>query len=240
MIASHRHAFVFVKTKKTAGTSTEVHLSRYAGELDVISPIRLYDERARRELGFTGPQNFGISTLELAPGDIEDAARYRSLREGPGVRFERLFYPHMPAWEIRERLGAALWEKYFTFAFERNPWDKTVSAFHFEKNRRGLDITFEEFMHRTEWLPVNYKLYTHPDDAAQILVDRVYKYEDLSGALQDLAGRFGWPAGTGLPVHAKSEFRPPESDYRSLYSAQTRAHVAEIFRAEIELFGYEF
>src|SRR5665809_5038 len=39
MIISHKHRFIFVKTRKTAGTSIEVYLSRYCGAHDVVTPI---------------------------------------------------------------------------------------------------------------------------------------------------------------------------------------------------------
>jgi len=37
VIASHRHRFVFVKTRKTAGTSLEIALSRHCGPDDVVT-----------------------------------------------------------------------------------------------------------------------------------------------------------------------------------------------------------
>jgi hypothetical protein len=39
MIISHRHRFIFIKTRKTAGTSIEVYLSRFCGEEDVVTPL---------------------------------------------------------------------------------------------------------------------------------------------------------------------------------------------------------
>ncbi len=39
MIISHKHRFIFVKTKKTAGTSIEVLLSSLCGEQDICTPI---------------------------------------------------------------------------------------------------------------------------------------------------------------------------------------------------------
>lgn len=39
MIVSHRHRFIFVKLRKTAGTSIEVLLSRVCGPDDIITPI---------------------------------------------------------------------------------------------------------------------------------------------------------------------------------------------------------
>jgi len=39
MLISHDYRFIFIKTRKTAGTSLEVELSRLMGESDVVTPI---------------------------------------------------------------------------------------------------------------------------------------------------------------------------------------------------------
>ena len=39
VIVSHKHKFIFIKTRKTAGTSIELFLSRFCGEKDIITPI---------------------------------------------------------------------------------------------------------------------------------------------------------------------------------------------------------
>ena len=57
MIVSHRHKFVFMKTRKTAGTSIEIALSEHCGPSDIVSPNDPADEELRSKLGFTGPQN---------------------------------------------------------------------------------------------------------------------------------------------------------------------------------------
>jgi len=57
MIISHRHRFIFIKLRKTAGTSMEIALSGICGDQDVITPISEEDEKVRREMGFRGPQN---------------------------------------------------------------------------------------------------------------------------------------------------------------------------------------
>ena len=58
MIVSHQHRFVFVKTRKTAGTSIEIALAQHCGPDDIITPIDEVDEQIRRNLGHRGPQNF--------------------------------------------------------------------------------------------------------------------------------------------------------------------------------------
>lgn len=39
MIISHKHKFIFIKTRKTAGTSIEIYLSQFCGDEDIITPI---------------------------------------------------------------------------------------------------------------------------------------------------------------------------------------------------------
>lgn len=43
MIVSHKHRFIFVKTRKTAGTSVEVLLSSHCGEDDIVTPINPHE-----------------------------------------------------------------------------------------------------------------------------------------------------------------------------------------------------
>ena len=50
MIVSHTHKFIFLKTKKTAGTSIELALSELCGPDDVITPLTEIDEAQRAGL----------------------------------------------------------------------------------------------------------------------------------------------------------------------------------------------
>ena len=58
MIISHKHQFIFIKTKKTAGTSIEIALSQFCGEKDIITTISEEDEQIRQELNFSSAQNY--------------------------------------------------------------------------------------------------------------------------------------------------------------------------------------
>jgi len=47
MIVSHRHRFIFIKSKKTAGTSIEIFLAGLCGPKDIVTPIGRADKDRR-------------------------------------------------------------------------------------------------------------------------------------------------------------------------------------------------
>ena len=58
VIVSHEHGFVFMKTRKTAGTSVEIALSRVCGEDDVITPVTETTRCSAGAKGGRGPQHY--------------------------------------------------------------------------------------------------------------------------------------------------------------------------------------
>ena len=58
MIVSHKLKVIFIKTKKVAGTSFEIALSKYCGERDIITPISDDDEHIRKDMGYVCAQNY--------------------------------------------------------------------------------------------------------------------------------------------------------------------------------------
>lgn len=233
MILSHRHRFVFVKTRKTGGTSVELALSAICGPDDVITPVSRPDERMRQG---RGPQNF------LLP--IRERCWY-----WPLLRFGRLngpvpglvrFSPHMGAGPIRAAIGPELFDAYETVTIERNPWDREVSNYHWLHRGGGrarpsfTDYVTDRALNRRFDNVGRYSI------DGRIVAGRVLRYERLA---EDFAA---WMAALGIadpPVlpHAKAGTRSAvDRDYRSHYNDDTRAIIARRYRREIEAFGYEF
>ena len=51
MIICHTHKFIFLKTRKTGGTSVEIALSGCCDETDIITPVTPRDEYLRLQVG---------------------------------------------------------------------------------------------------------------------------------------------------------------------------------------------
>jgi len=235
MIISHKHQFIFLKTRKTAGTSIEIALSRFCGDEDVITPIDSVDERLREELSYRGPQNFDVSTSKNPP-EHEHAS---STRRKDG------YYNHMPAKRVRTLVGSKVWDEYFKFCFERNPWDRAISMYF--RRTHGLQprpTPLEFLRHENEKhlsrgkksrLP-NFRIYSIGGDVA---VDHVGLYENLDSELERIAALLNLPEKIELP-RAKASFREDRRHYREVMDREERDIVAGICAREIKHFGYVF
>lgn len=229
MIVSHRYRFIFLKTRKTAGTSIEIALSRFCGPDDIITPIWKEDEGTRRQLGYRGPQNYlaPIGDYTLADWKNWLVKRRRKLR----------FYNHMPASEIRFHVGQPVWDSYYKFCFERNPWDRVISQY-FWRGRLRPGQTMTGFL-ATDGPALlrrsGYEMYTIDN---RVAVDRICRYENLAEELETVRTRLGIPEPLALPW-AKAQFRTDKRSYNEILNASEKAKIAALFREEIDLLGYE-
>ena len=128
MILSHKHKFIFIKTKKTAGTAIEAAISQLCGPDDVITPYRAASEKDRKGLG---PQNYRIDH-PLKP----QRPLWRRLLGRPERYWHPTigYYEHMPASRIRAYAGEDVWNDYFKFAFDRHPLERQV-AWYLEQTK---------------------------------------------------------------------------------------------------------
>lgn len=230
MIINHKYRFIYIKTKKTASTSIEIALSRYCDANDILTPIGGRDEPKRANLGYQGPANYLMPRQQWTRGDL---FRHYLFREEIVA-----YWNHMPAAAIRERIGPDIWNSYFKFCFERNPWDRAISAYYWENRSRKRLPDFEKYL-PTLAKEDNLSNFPKYGIDGRIVVDEVYRYEDLPEVLDRLVLRLGLPGPLEL-TDAKRQFRKNRRPYQEFYSEQGRRYVGEVCAREIEAFGYKF
>jgi hypothetical protein len=229
MIISHKHKFIFLKTSKTAGTSMEIALSKFCGPEDIITPISDSDERLRRELGFRTAQNFVIPYARYSFMNWIDA-----LSHGRRLRF----YNHMPAREVKRIIGDKWWNEYFKFCFERNPWDRLISLYYWRCKQEPRP-SIAEFLTSGAMDLMKQKGFGVYAIDGKLSVDKVFRYENLNEALEDIRVRVGLPEPLSLPK-AKGEYRLDRRPYQEVLSAEEKELIAQRFSEEISIFGYSF
>lgn len=229
MIISHQHKFIFIKTMKTAGTSLEIALSEFCGPDDVITPITSVNESYRKELGFRGPQNYSVPMSQYSFGDV-----LRSMYNRQPLRF----YNHMPAVEIMRHVEPAVWNSYYKFCFERNPFDKYVSWYFWLRGESRFPDR-KDFIDQGHASRVSsFDQYTR--DAIPV-VDRVYKFEEMEEALTDLTTQLKLPKPLTLPnKKAKSGLRKPNTRYQDFLTDHEIQWISKIFAREMKYFDYQF
>jgi len=210
MEISFTHRFIFVHVYRAGGQSVSAALRPYA-----YVPNR-YIARVPvvRKLG---------------------KARIQGLRDH--------YYGHIKAKELEAALPAQIFDTFFKFTFVRNPWAWQVSIYHYVRQRadhpdHARYTEFASFSDYLDWrvheAGVELQKEFVMSDSGRLLVDFVGHQETLVQDFATVSERVGIDAS--LPHKNRSA----HGDFREYYTAETRALVAEAYKEDIELFGYDF
>ncbi len=239
MIVSHAHKFIFLKTRKTAGTSLEIALSKVCGPDDILTPID-FDEDMRLELTGKRPQNYAKPLAKHTAGQLY---RYLRSRERAPIYTE-----HMTAVDARKRLGEQVWNGYFKFTIVRDPFDRMLSRYFWSMKARprhrqewGIESLDQFMRYRAEYVNENWLIYTQGD---KLVVDDAVRFEHFETDLARISQRIGLDHNIFddmKSIRAKSDFRPDTSVRQKPENTLGPAQ-AEIIRRlcakEIEAFDY--
>ena len=176
MIVSHKYKFIFIKTRKTAGTSIEYNLSKYLGKEDIITPS---------SEAYYLAQNF---ILETKISKFLKKLRLKNLSN----YFRKKLIDHTHASELRKIIDRTIYNDYFKFCVEREPVDKCISYYYMRKNSpnsnlKRKNMTWDEFVNKKKF-PVDIKFYSYENN---LIVDKIIKYENLDKDLSSLLSNLG-------------------------------------------------
>ena len=225
MIISHEHRFIFIKTRKTAGTSVEVFLGGHVEPGAIVTPVKppVDGHVARNYQPFFNPVPEMLRTRKLV-GPMKAALARNA------------FYNHIDAPRIRERVGARVWDSYFKFCFERDPWDKVVSQYYFRRSRTDVETpaTFRDFILQGP-LVSDWGIYSLGGEPA---MDFIGRFERLDADLQTALTEIGIDAPVRLSREKSSSRSDPDRP-EATFTPELDARIATVFAREIRHFGYE-
>jgi len=161
---------------------------------------------------------------------------------------------HHTAIDYRVIYGRRTFDRYFKFAYVRNPWDRLYSAYRYLKNggwddkdrawataHLGRFYDFNTFV--KTWLDrENMMRHVHfwpqseflCDAHGRLLIDYVAYFETLEQDFERIKARLG------IDARMRQLNRSPRSSYLDAYDAEARAIVGQIYQEDIERFGYSF
>jgi hypothetical protein len=148
-----------------------------------------------------------------------------------------MYYSHIPARVLRRRLPPEIWNNYYKFCVERNPWDKTLSYHHWYNYKHGTNRTLDEYIGEGNFC-LNFPLYT--DEDGKVIVDKIIRYESLLEGLGEVFGKLGIPFEGKLDVAAKGQARKDRRPYQEVYTNRQREVIEKAFEQEIRMHGYTF
>lgn len=242
MIICHEHKFVFVKTRKTGGSSIEIALSQFLSEGDRVTYL------SPEEVGQCAPEvpfhSMVDETLEFA----KNSPAHNPYRPG---------YPHTGMSAISAVFGEEI-KGYHSFTVERNPWEKVGSAyFYFLTNLNALSKRRDPNAKPIEWSQqhmietikagslnkvIDFTLYARQHG---LLVDEVIQYSDLDAELNRVLNKLGLPDVNMRAFSAKGGLWPDKKSvilpklFGGKRGSEARAFITEKFAREIDLFGYK-
>jgi len=216
MLVSHTYKFIYIKTVKTAGSSVEVALQH-----NCVAPGTDLDKmtpQLESDYGIVGARGIGM-----------DTARW---------------FNHMPAVEIRDQLPREIWDGYRKICNIRNPWDKTVSWFHFKnphlKDTPKAEVIgeFRRWLSSAKTSAIGYDSNIYFIDGAPVADDFI-RYENLQGDFDRICGELG-VASDMLP-QLKTGLRGKEKvPYQDYFDEDLQEKIRSTYEKEIALFGWEF
>lgn len=208
-LISFKHRLIFVKTRKTAGTSIETDLSQRLEDDAIVTPI-----------------------IPPEPGHV---ARNYQNAEG-----KALYFNHMSASLIRDRLGKDRFDSMTRICVEREPVEKCISHFHMLRNS---DIHNSDGAYQHSWadyveegkFPNDVNHYSEKHDGTRVsLMTHILRYDRLKQDLPALLEQLGIP-GFRLTSWAKSVYSKNRLVSPEDVTAQQRAVIYKAFEPSLRI-----
>jgi hypothetical protein len=159
----------------------------------------------------------------------------------PSLTFSDVYHKNgheIPA-QILQKYGSKIFNNYFKFSIVRNPFDKMVSHYFWQRYLQPERYdSFHDFVKEFYYNKIisNWKYFSINNN---VVIDRILKYEDLQKDLHSISSNISIDIDIS-GIFEKSGYRPPDVPYQEYYSDTIKEMVEELCIQEISLFNYSF
>ena len=210
MIISHKHKYIFIKTSKVAGTSTELFFENISFGIN-----KFYNREKLTKDGVVG-----------ARGEFGKKSKWRNHMRLPMIK--------------KQLNNDKIFNEYFKFSNTRNPWDRIGSGYYHFALGRKIKCSFREYvlgsttasipMPITDWFgdyidDIYFIRYTHLLEDVEYVCKKLNLNYDINNF------------GVKKSQHRE---KSKHSHYSEYYDNETIEIVAQKYAKDIDYFGYEF
>jgi hypothetical protein len=156
-----------------------------------------------------------------------------------------LIPPHLPASQLKEQLGAELWDSLYKFTIIRNPFERVLSLYLFLRSNGKLQqLSFPEYVRKLV-SKEGYDYHGHYmsnseyicDSDGNLLVDEVFRFENRKQAMPVIAKRTSCPE---VATGKRKAYQTGHRHYSHYYDSTTRKRIEEFFLDDFDRFAYCF
>ncbi len=223
VLVSHAHAFVFLKTRKTAGTSIEMAL-----EALCAPPGHVVREKTPARLSRRG---------------IIGARRVPQRRPMWLFRHTNFWRNHMGAEKLRTAMGPEIFDRYAKITAVRDPFTRCISQYRWRLAETGTDPQslpfaemrdgFRDFVTSGNWQDDREIVHV----GGRYVIDHAVRFESMEADLKAVAEKCGLPLSVALP-HTKQTGTGNGIPLGEYYDAGTIGIVRDRFSWVYDHFDY--
>ncbi|MBB3142613.1 hypothetical protein [Halomonas organivorans] len=248
-IISFEKKFIFLKTRKVAGTSVEAVLRNYVGDDDIVPAVTPRDELYSAANGCYSKNYLldrskeSVYTGLVLDGRFEDATKFLSLEK-------KLASSHMTYERIEKILSSRGLDiaDFYTFTIDRHPYSWVLSNCLYDNKKynvhgekllevdEGLvNEKARKFLSRSDVRSlINWSMYTRDD---VVMVDRVAKYENINRDLAEILSEVGLGGSKVELPDMKNNAR--HFNAFEILDDDVKDQVYDIFKGAFKTLGYE-
>ena len=205
MLVSHRYKFIYLKSRKTAGTSTEAFLERYC------APPEGEKNHAHQHSHKHAVSKYGII--------------------GNRQRGHSKYSAHSSPNRVKELVGNNCWEQYTKVVNVRNPYDVAVSMYHWRTYEKNHPISFKKWVNT----PAEHGRLKNNLNFWELSFNNTFyiKYESLKEDINRLMGVLNLPSYSDtLPTYKANLYK--RKHYTEYYDSEVKQVIDKDFGHIVE------